>query len=262
MHLTLSENVLWALGAGLKVVLCALVFYRRLYRRLPFFSLYAALLIAKSAVVWFVYREWGYVSHAAFYTYWYASLVVLLARALVVAELCWLSLQNYPFIWSLGRKFLSLIAFLVLASAMVMSFKNRSPLATFVLTAERGLEIAFAVELVALLGFSTWYGVLLGNVERSIAVGLGLYSCFQVINDTFMDRWLSRYFHWWVSARVVAFDLAMLAWIIPLRRPLPPPEPGPTLISESVAIRLLREVLAQMRAAAEEMKRIARSKWK
>lgn len=262
MHLTLSENVLWALGAGLKILLCTLVFYRRLYRRLPFFSLYAALLVLEFAVVWLVYREWGYVSRPAFYTYWYSSLVVLLARALVVAELCWTSLRNYPFIWSLGRKLLVLIAVVVIGYAVAVAFKNSSPLATFVLTAERGLEVSFAVELVALLGFSAWYGVALGPLEQNIVIGLGAYSCFQVINNTFMEQWMSRYFHWWVSIRVVAFDLAMLAWIAPLRRPLPSVEPGPTLISESVAIRLLREVLVQMRTAAEEMKRVARSKWK
>ncbi len=224
--------------------------------------LYAALLVVEFAVVWFVYREWGYFSRAAFYTYWYSSLVVLFARALVVAELCWTSLRNYPFIWSLGRMLFSLTTLLVLGCAVVVAFKNNSPLSTFGLTAERGLEVSFAVVLVALLGFSNWYGVTLGLVARSIIVGLGVYSCFQVINNTFMDRWMSRYFHWWVSIRVIAFDLAVLAWIAPLRRPLPPVEQGPTVLSESVAIRLLREVLAQMRAAAEEMKRIARSKWR
>lgn len=262
MHLTLFENVLWALGAGLKTLLCILVFYRRIYRRLSFFSLYAVLLVVEFALVWFVYREWGYLSRAAFYTYWYAALVVLLARGLVVAELCWTSLRTYPFIWSLGRKLLGLTAVVVLGYAVIVALKNASPLAIFVLTAERGLEISLAVVLVALLAFSTWYGVALGPVERSIVVGLGLYSCFQVVNNTFMDRWMSRYFHWWVSARVVAFDLAMLVWIVPLCKPLPPAEPGPTLISETVAARLLRELLAQMRSASEEMKRIARSKWK
>ena len=261
MHLTLSENLLWGLGAGLKVLLCALVFYRRVYRRLPFFSLYAMLLVAEVAAVWFVYREWGYLSHAAFYTYWLASLVVLMARALVVAELCWTSLRNYPLIWSFGRKLLSLVAVVVLGYAAATAFKNNSPLAAFVLTSERGLEISFAVVLVALLGFSTWYEVALGPVDRNIVIGLGFYSCFQVINNTFMDQWMSRYFHWWVSIRVLAFDVAMLIWLAPLRKPLPPMEPG-TLISEGVAIRLLRELLANMREIAEEMKRLARSKWK
>jgi len=50
--------------------------------------------------------------------------------------------------------------------------------------------------------------------------------------------------------------------IVPLRKALPPAEPSPTLISENVAVGLMRELLAQMREIAEEMKGIARSKWK
>jgi hypothetical protein len=99
-------------------------------------------------------------------------------------------------------------------------------------------------------------------VERNIVIGLGAYSCFQVINNTFMQQWMSRYFHWWVSMRVVAFDIAMLVWIVPLRKALPQAEPERTLISESAAIHLLRELLASMREITEELKRIARSKWK
>jgi hypothetical protein len=54
----------------------------------------------------------------------------------------------------------------------------------------------------------------------------------------------------------------MLVWIVPLRRVLPQAEPERPLISESAAIRLLRELLASMREITEELKRIARSKWK
>src|SRR5712691_5222149 len=145
MQLTLSENLLRWLGIGLKFLLCALVFYRRLYRRLPFFSLYAVLLVVEVTVVWWVYREWSYSSFPAWYTYWWASAVVLVARFLVVAELCWTSLGTYPAIWPLVRKLLILIAVVALSYAAVTAFRTKSsPLATFVLSSERALEIAFA----------------------------------------------------------------------------------------------------------------------
>src|SRR6266446_9948265 len=217
MQLTLSENVLWWLGIGLKFLLCALVFYRRLYRRLPFFSLYAVLLVVEVTVVWWVYRAWGYRSFPAWYTYWWASAVVLFARALAVAELCWTSLRIYPAIWPWVRRLLSLIALVALSYAAVTALStSSSPLATFVLASERALEIAFAVILVALVGFGARYMAVLGPVERSFVIGLGVYSGFQVINNTFMQEWMSRYFHWWVSMRVIAFDIAMLVWIVPI----------------------------------------------
>src|SRR6266567_3875554 len=122
MHLTLPESLLWWLGIGLKFLLCALVFYRHLFRRLPFFSLYAVFLVVEVTVVWWVYREWGYRSIPAWDTYWFASVVVLLARALVVAELCWTSLGTYPAIWPLVWKILILIAMVALGFAAVTAF--------------------------------------------------------------------------------------------------------------------------------------------
>jgi len=263
MLLTLPETLLWWIGIGLKFLLFVLVFYRRLYKRLPLFSLYAVLLVVEVTFVWWVYRVWGYSSFPAWYTYWWASAVVQVARFLVVAELCWTSLSTHRAIWPLVRKILILIAVVALSYAAVTALRTKSsPLATFVLSSERALEISFAIILVTLAGFGARYMAVLRPVERNILIGLGAYSCFQVVNNTFMQEWMSKYFHWWVSVRVVAFAIAMLVWIIPLRKALPPVEPGPTLISESVAVGLLRELLVQMRAIAEDMKRVTRSKWK
>src|SRR5260370_28594619 len=173
MHLALSENLLWWLGIGLKFLLCALVFYRRLYRRLPFFSLYVVFLVVEVTVVWWVYREWGYRSIPGWYTYWFASVIVLVARALVVAELCWTSLGSYPAIWPLVRRILIFIAVVALGYAGVTAFRaSSSPLATFVLSSERALEISFAFILVALLGFGARYMAALGPVDRKIGHGL------------------------------------------------------------------------------------------
>jgi hypothetical protein len=262
MQLTLSENLLWMLGTGLKLLLCGLVFYRRLYRRLPFFSTYAALLVGEVAVVWWVYRKWGFLSRQAWYTYWSAALVVLLARALVVAELCWTSLRNYPAIWSLGRKLLLLVATVVLGYAGIMAIKSSSPVSAFVLTAEQGLEVSLMAVLVALLGFAARYKVALGALRRGIVIGLGIYSGVQVINNTAMNQWMTKYFHWWNLSRELSFNLALVIWTIPLCKALPPQEPAPVLISEQVAVRLLRELLARMRDLADELRRIVRSVWK
>ncbi len=259
MHLTLPETLLWSLGIALKVLLCVLVSYRRLYRRLPFFSVYVMLLVIEAGTVWWVYRVWGYRSRPAFYTYWIASLVVLLARALVVAELCRTSLRDYRAIWPLVRKLLSAIALAVLSYAAITAYRSSAHFPAFVLTAERGLEMSFAVVLTALLGFGVRYKVALGPVRRNIATGLFVYSGFQVLNNMFMQQWMSRYFHWWVSTRVIAFDLALLVWISPLRKPLGPPDSPPVVIREQVAVRLMREILLMMRELTDELKRIGRS---
>src|SRR2546430_583055 len=171
MQLSLFDNLLWGFGTALKLLLCFLVFYRGLHRRLPFFALYTVLLVAEAAI------------------------------------------------------------------------------------------------LVALLAFGLRYRVALGSVERNIALGLGVYSAFQVVNNIFVEQWISKYFHWWNSMRVVSFEIAMLLWIIPLRNPLlasgpSPVLPKPVLIDEQVATSILRQLLDHMRAVRDEVKRLAKSFWR
>jgi hypothetical protein len=259
MHLSLVENILWAFGTALKVLLCILVFYRHLYRRLPFFSIYVALLIAEVGVVWSAYRVWAYGSRFAWYVYWYSVGALLLARGSVVAELCAASLRNYPAIWSLVRNLLLFVAVVVLACAVIAAYQNKTPVSAFVLTAERGLEISILIILVAMLGFGVSYDVALCPLERNIVLGLGVYSTFQVLNDSFVDQWMTPHFHWWNSARVIAFDAALLLWLVPLRKPLPAPAHPHVLLNEEVARHLLRQLLARMREVIEELKRLSKS---
>jgi hypothetical protein len=259
MGLSPFENLLWLFGTALKVLLCILVFYRHIYRRLPFFCIYVALLVAKVGVVWSVYRAWGYTSRLAWYTGWCAVGVVLLARGLVVAELCWTSLRNYPGIWSFVSKVLVFLAVVVLVYAGTAAYQNKTPVAAFVLTADRGSEILVLVILVALLGFGLTYNVPLGSFEQNVILGIGMYSAFQVVNDSFMSHWMTRYFHWWNSTRVISFDIALIIWIVPLRKALPPPSNTPLLLPEEVAQQMLREILDRMREVADELKRVGKS---
>lgn len=264
MHLNLFDNLLWGFGTALKLLLCFLVFYRRLQHRLPFFALYTVLLVAEVTLVWFVYREWGFTSRAAWYTAWSALAVVSLARAFAVAELCRTSLRDYPAVWSLARKLLTIVAAVVVTyAAIITALKHAARIAVFILTAERGLELSIATTLVALLAFGLRYKVSLGAVERNIALGLGFYSLFQVANNAFVDQWIGRYFHWWNSMRVISFDIALLVWIIPLRKPLAASGlPGPLLIDEQAATNALQQLLDHMRAVRDEVKRLGKSFWR
>jgi hypothetical protein len=254
MHLTVLENYLWALGTALKVSLCVLAWFRRLYRRLPFFFLYIVLLVAEVLVVWLAYRVWGYTSRVAWYTYWWAVGVLLVARGFVVGELCWASLRDYPAIWALLRRALGVIALIVLGAAAIAAYQKKIPIAAFILTAERGLEISILVILVAMIGLAVRYEITPASLERDIILGLALYSTFQVLNDSFMNQWMAPHFLWWNSARVLAFDVALLLWVVALRRPIPPPA-RPILLSTEVSRHLSADLLARMRAAIDELNR-------
>ncbi len=262
MYLNLFQDLLWGLGTGLKVLVCALAFYRHLHRWLPFFTLYAALLPAKAAVVWGAYHAWGYTSRPAWYVYWCALAVVLLARGLVIAELCRVSLRKYPGLWSLTRRVLILVALALLSSAAFAAARNTYWIVGFVWTAERGLELASSVILISLFAISVRYKVWLEPMERNIGLGLALYSTFQMLNSTFMAPRLAPYFPWWESVRLGCFDVALVLWLLPLLKPLPAPAPAPALISAGTTAHLLRRLLERMRELAAELKRAGKEIWK
>lgn len=249
-------------GIGLKLVLGGLVFARGLHRRLPLFGLYAALLSPEAIGLYWTYHHWGYTSQMAKYVYWSSLGVVLFARALAVGELCWKSLRHSPAVWGIVYKPLALLAVGLLLYSAVEAAKNNSPMFAFMLSAERSLDFGIVVILVVLAGLGVRYKVWLGGTERNVVLGFGVYSAFQVVNDAFMQKWMMRYFQWWVSASVISFEIALVIWIIPLLRPLPPATPPPTLLSEEQSTAILGNILAQLRRIMEEMKRVARSKWK
>lgn len=248
------------MGTALKLVLFALVFARGLYRRLPLFSLYVSLVVADDFALRWTYHHFGYTSVAAKYEYWASLGVVLVARALAVSELCWKGLRNS--VWLIASRVLAFLAFAILIYGVVEAAKNSSPAITFLLTVERSLDFGIAVILVALLRLGIRYEVWIGEIERKILLGFSVFSTFQIVNNTFMRQWMMKYFSWWVSASVVSFEVALLIWIAPLLRPLPPIMAHHTLFSEEASVSMLKQVLDRMRRIAEEMKRIARSKWK
>jgi hypothetical protein len=262
VNLSPFQNILWIAETALTFVLFALVFARGLHRRLPLFGTYVALLVVETVAVHWTYHHWGYTSAAARYVYWSSLGVVLFARVLAVAELCWRSLRSSPAVWTITRRWLALLALGLLIYALIGAARNNSPAIAFLLTAERSLDFGIVVIVFVLLCLRRRYDVWLGGVERNVLFGFALYSTFQTVNDAFMQKWMMRYFHWWVSASVVSFEAALLIWIVPLLRPLPPPAPPPTLFSKEESVTLLTQILERMRRIAEEMKRIARSKWK
>ena len=150
---------------------------------------------------------------------------------------------------------------LLIGAGIATTFsRGKDSIAVFVLTTERGIEIAVSIGLLLLLAICVRYGVLLGSLERSILAGLAIYSIFQTLNLAAM-RFTSRFtsfFPWWESIRVGSFDLSMMIWLYALRRPLESP-PAPLLLQEQASADLLNQVLGQMRQLANDLKNLGKA---
>jgi len=259
MHLTLGSYVFGIVNLLLELVVCVYAFRRRLYLRLPMFTAYLTLLLARNLVLAFLYQAFGENSRVAFDSYWATQSMLLAARGAAVGEIAWRTLRMYRGIWALGSLLLAGIALVLIAEAWLAALGNRSRLAAFVLTAERGLELAVVVLLVALFCLSRYYGIRMERVEKLVALGLGVYSAFQVINNSFMREWLARYFQWWAEFRVASFLAALVIWWLALRKPLPAEQPAPVMLPQDVYDELAPQVSFRLRKLNERLLELLKS---
>lgn len=203
------EQLLWAITIALSAALFLLLVVRRADRSHPAFTLYLGLVLVQAAILVAAYTAWGFRSHNAWLTGWISQAVVICARAAAVLEVCRMMLGHYRGVWSLAWRILSLAALGVLLYSAVAS-GLRWELA--VPNLDRGIEMAIAVVIVGLLVFARLYGVKSDPGTKGLAAGFCLYSCFHVLNNTVLERFMYQYFDWWNVLGIVAFAGTVTIW--------------------------------------------------
>ncbi len=226
MQLTPFDYGLWIVSTLLQGAVCGLLLRGGLYLRLPIFSSYAWLNLLSLALVWWAYLRLDY--SWMFYVGWVAFAVALLARGLVVGELCRRVLRPYIGVWALAWRILIGVAMLLVVYAGLAAYSNRNPLEVFLFTAERGLELAAAVLLILLLGISHYFRIRVDRLSQLLVLGLGTWSLLQVVNNMALLLW-SDYYHWGSAVKMLGFHLSLIIWIAALRKPIPQEEQVPLL---------------------------------
>lgn len=237
------ERVLWGLSFCLNFALVFLLLYRKNYRVYPCFLLYTVLNLFQGVALFAGLRRWGYNSSALYRIGWGTQGFVVTARALSVAEVCRHVLAKYRGIWGLGWRLSLAVAALVLAYSWAVGAHSRR---LFAVTADRSIELAIAAALLALLLFAHYYQVVIEPATRFLAIGFFLYSCFGVLNDTILERWLQKYEGFWTLLGTVTFLASMLLWgwalrVIPQQASSPPellPRGHYRLLSPAINARL------------------------
>ncbi len=259
MPLSSTELLLWALSTLLQLGLCVLIFWRGLHRRLPLFTSYVVLVLLFGPLLWWVYRHWGFGSRQAWYFAWSAQGVVLFARGLAVAELCWKILRAYSGVWGLAWRALVLLSVMLTVRATVYAQGDAHWVVPFVLTAEQGLEIMIAAVLLALLATCAYYRISVEPSYQWIAVGLCFYSIIQALNNSFLRNWLTTHIFFWNGVRLLSFEVAIVVWCLALWKPLPAERPAPVLLSQQVYDELTPQVNYRLRMLNQRLLEILRS---
>lgn len=226
MHPSKLQIILWGSGAVLDFLLCALVIWRRLYRHLPVFSVYAGLLLPHEISIYLVYRFAGYTSLLAFYSFWTWQAVLIAFRALAIGELAWSASRLYPGFRVVLKWLLGGLAVLFLLVTGIIAVTGPGRLPPLILGLERDLNLTAVAVLLGMYALSRTYDVMWDFPRKLIAVGFFIYSALQVVNDAVLLQWLRFYFPGWNLVRVAAFHIARLCWLAALARTLPSETPA------------------------------------
>ena len=244
------ENGLWALAVLLMAGLFALLLYRTNHRVYPYLSGYVLIALLQSPLLFTTYRVWGFDSRTASNIAWGIQGLVITARALAVAEICRRVLAKYRGIWALAWRMLLAIAGLVLVYAWAVSRLNW-PQA--ILNADRGLELAIAVAIVILFLFVKYYEIIVEPTVLYLSIGLFLFSCFSVLNNTILENWLHSYATLWNLLGTLAFIASLLLWIWAVREEQPETPLEPKLIPQGAYHALVPEINYRLKALNEQL---------
>ncbi len=159
-------------------------------------------------------------------------------------------LGRFRGVWILARWILLASGATVLFYALIAAFHQWRLLLN---TAEMGIELATAAVIVLLLLFARYYDIVVEPPLRLLAAGLCMYSCVSVLNDTILERWLTRYVYLWNALGMVAFLSCLLLWSWAFRKSAPQAIADPLFLDRSVYLKIIPEMNWRLRLLNERL---------
>lgn len=222
-----SVRWIWELSVVAQIVVCAVLFLKGNFRRVPGFAAYVVSNICQAGLLFAIYSHFGFRSRMALVLAWLSQLVTLLLRVLAISELLRLILKPYRGIWGLGWRLLGLVFGGGFCVALIDSGRN---LSSAIVLADRGFHFAFGVALVACFLLVRYYSLPVHPVYKALLGGFCCYSCAVSLTDT-LGRTLflrgnTNFEIVWQLSTLIAFVAASSVWAVALFTPLPEPGQG------------------------------------
>jgi hypothetical protein len=248
------RNVFWAATTLGEIVLVFCLVRRKLVGSHFWLFLYLCCTVTRSVLGVVTDNLLDFRTAATRNIIWGSQAVVITMRFLAACEMARRILARYADIWALAQRVLLIVAATVLVYTAVFSEKR---LSMMILTVDRGVELAIASFIVALLLFARYYMLEINPLDRALSIGFCLYSCFYVINDSLLEKWMEPYVGFWDFMDIITFLACLLIWIQAVRVYVPArvsvrPQTVPcdlygTLSTEvNIRLRLLNDQLAQL----------------
>jgi hypothetical protein len=208
------RNVFWAMTTLAEIILVLYLIRRKLADSHLWLLLYLFSAILQSALCVVIYSRFDYDSAVARTAIWGSQAVVITMRFAALCEMARRILARFVGIWALAQRVLWIVIAAVLLYTAIFSEKRVSMM---ILTVDRGAELAIAACIVALLLFARYYLLEISPLDRALSIGFCLYSCFYVINDSLLEKWMYPYVGFWGFMDILTFLASLLIWIQAVR---------------------------------------------
>jgi hypothetical protein len=205
----LLRDFFWAITTVLEVALLVLLVRKGLYPLYPAFCCYILFAILQSGFVALTYFYVSETSRSAYFFAWGSQAVIVCARWLAVGEIVQNTLSRFHGIWALAQRLLIIVGLTVLFFSM---YTSGSRFYLVILTADRAVELCIATIIVGMFVFIRYYRIAISTLERYLAMGFGLYSCFAVINLCIYEKWINVNGPLWTQLDMVTFLASLVLW--------------------------------------------------
>jgi hypothetical protein len=134
-------------------------------------------------MVWWVSYLPYYNSAGYRYVYWSSQFLLSALRLLTIAEIARRSLRDYPAVWALAWRTLSVAALFLLSWTSYSAIQQLHHFRRFLAVPGQRLESMEAILLLVVLFLGVYYRVRISPLYRWILVGICIYSAIQVANN-------------------------------------------------------------------------------
>lgn len=254
----LSVLRLWACSILAQLFVLVLLFLRKNYRKLPYFTAYVALNICQAGFLLFVYSHWESQSATAATLAWTSECLTLIAQALATVEILEITLRPYQGIWGLGWRALTVTSGIVVLLVALEARGHWAAARWFEL--DRGYHLTFASAIIACLLLVRYYTIPVPPAYKMLLGGFCFYSCTEIMVNTLLQAFFKKDFFLHMAAwqlwTMSSFILVQFIWAAALWKALPVEDRRAAPPSDSDYQRLSPQINEDLRRLNEKLSRL------
>lgn len=230
-------SVLWAVDFGLNLVLVFVLFYKRRYRTVPWFTAWITVEAVYTAALFLIFRLSSHAVYAV--AYWTADFLDVALQLAVIWEIARYVLRRFGS-WVEGARLrLGLMAAVALTVAGMMAWKMTPAAETRLdsIAARSSLftTIVVCLLLTAVILLSQRLGLALRSHVMRESYGFILWSLVAFVTDSLHAYWRTMgHFTLLENTRIGVFQASLIYWCVVFWRP----EPKRVELSNDAEVRL------------------------